>query len=173
MTDVLVFSKTAKGGNTNQSGVSEAEFSKKQAPVLLSGDPTRTGGSFPTTIRDLSILLMIVLGLAMPSGAFAQSLKTTTTITASGSPGNYTLTTTVTGIGTPAEFPTGSVSFHDTSNGNALVGTVVLGAPTFTQGFLQKPSPSTGTGPIFNASGDFNNDGNQDLVVVNATAKTP
>ena len=53
-------------------------------------------------------------------------LASTTTIAESGSWGAYTLTATVTEVGGTAP-PTGDVSFLDTSNGNAVQGSGLLG----------------------------------------------
>jgi Pro-kumamolisin, activation domain/FG-GAP-like repeat/Bacterial Ig-like domain (group 3) len=88
---------------------------------------------------------------------------TTTQIAQSGSVGNYTLTATVDGTGPVA--PTGTVSFLDASNGNAVLGTAALNAPGIT--FVNSSSPATGNGPIALAVGDFNGDGIPDLAVAN------
>jgi hypothetical protein len=99
----------------------------------------------------------------------AQTASTTTTITASGAPGNYTLTTTVSGPARPSIAPSGNVSFEDTTNGNFLLGTGNLGAPTIAQSFVQQPSPVTTFAPFAVAIGDFNRDGKGDMVVENQT----
>ena len=88
-------------------------------------------------------------------------LPTRTAIAQSGSSGNYTLTT-VGGNGSTA--PTGTVSFLDTSNGNATAGTATLAAGTGF-GFVNSSNPTAGTGGIAIATGDFNGDGVPDLVV--------
>ena len=63
------------------------------------------------------------------TGAADASVATTTTsIAQNGGVGNYTLTATVDGAGSIA--PTGTVSFLDTNNGNALLGTATLSAGT-------------------------------------------
>jgi hypothetical protein len=92
---------------------------------------------------------------------------TTTTIASSGSTGNYTLTATVTGTGAIPTVPTGSISFQDTTNANAVLGTTSLipGASTF--GFVNSSTPATGLNPVDIATGDFNGDGIPDLVITN------
>jgi len=91
---------------------------------------------------------------------------TETTITLSGLPGNYTLTATVGGTGPLV--PTGTVSFLDTSNGNALLGSATLGAGAGIN-FLNSSNPATGAGPRAIAVGDFNGDGVPDLATANDT----
>jgi hypothetical protein len=90
---------------------------------------------------------------------------TSTTIAASGSVGDYTLTGTVTAFGRATA--TGTVSFLDTSNGDTAVGSAALNPATLATVF----DPS-GSSPIslsqveFVVSGDFNNDGIPDLAVL-------
>jgi hypothetical protein len=107
-----------------------------------------------------------------PSISTAQSLTvtgthtTTTAISSSGSVGNYTLTGTVEGKGSASLWPTGSVSFVDTTNG-FVVGSAQLGASTLTQSFGSQVTYETGPSPGYVATGDFNGDGITDLVVTN------
>lgn len=89
----------------------------------------------------------------------------TTAISASGSPGNYSLTATVVGYGGSAA-PTGTVSFLDTSLGNTSLGTMTLGSGTAGAGWLISQTPSTGTYPLSEVSGDFNQDGIPDVAVL-------
>jgi len=97
---------------------------------------------------------------------------TTTTIVASGSTGNYTLIATVAGSNT--QTPTGTVSFLDTSNGNASLGTATLGAGTVTVwgSTPVSTSPGTGANPNSEAVGDFNGDGRPDLAIANQGSNT-
>ncbi|MGA3326960.1 MAG: VCBS repeat-containing protein, partial [Terriglobia bacterium] len=97
---------------------------------------------------------------------------TTTTISSSGSVGNYTLTGTVVGTGSFSLSPTGTVSFLDTSNGNNLVGSATLGTATLAQAFGTQVPYATGSssGPISVAIGDFNGDGIPDLAVADFTS---
>ena len=98
---------------------------------------------------------------------------TSTTIASSGSVGNYTLTATVVGSGLSSS-PTGSVSFLDTSNGNAVLGTGPLGIGTLglsltqVQDLNNPPTfgfPVPGASPNSVAVADFNGDGILDLAV--------
>jgi len=90
-----------------------------------------------------------------------------TAIGATGSVGNYTLVGTASAFGKPPMAAT--VSFIDTTNNNVVAATAALDPATLSRNFL--PSPGS---PIadeqsaqFVATGDFNNDGIPDLVVVN------
>jgi hypothetical protein len=93
---------------------------------------------------------------------------TATTIAQTGSAGNYTLTATVGGTASAA--PTGTVSFLDSSNGNALLGTAALGAGSaglgFFQSFNREVSQQTLPPTISAAVADFTGDGIPDLAVV-------
>jgi Bacterial Ig-like domain (group 3) len=80
---------------------------------------------------------------------------TTAAISSSGFTGNYTLTGTVVGTGSPTLSPTGIVSFLDTSNSNAVLGTATLGASTFGQAFASQVTYGTGSGAYGVAAGDF------------------
>jgi hypothetical protein len=101
--------------------------------------------------------------------------KTTTTVTAAGSPTGYDLTATVVGFASEPPTLSGSVSFTDTSNNNYPLGTVPLVLPpTFAQFFGPAPgSPiQTGSAPDVAGVGDFNQDGIPDLAIVNAATDT-
>ena len=87
----------------------------------------------------------------------------TTTIAQSGSPGNYNLAATVTGAGTA--FPTGTISFLDASDSNAVLGTASLVAGTSARTFTVSSSPTASSGPYSVAVGDFNGDGKQELAM--------
>ncbi len=93
------------------------------------------------------------------ASALAVAIPTTTTIASSGSIGNYTLTATVVGMGTNSLSPTGDVSFVDTTNGNASLGTAALGTATQLAGFTTGATSSVGSAPTSVAAGDFNGDG--------------
>jgi hypothetical protein len=96
---------------------------------------------------------------------------TTSAIAQSGNPGNYTLTATVTATG--ATGPTGKVSFLDTSNGNAVLGTATLGTATGKFAWTTPQSPSTAPEPQSITVADFNGDGIPDLAIgTNGTTGT-
>jgi hypothetical protein len=97
---------------------------------------------------------------------------TTTAIAASGSVGNYTLTATVAGPQISTFFPTGNVSFLDTTNGNASLGTATLGTATLGDPFTTGLTSDVGARPTSVAVGDFNGDGIPDLAVANSADNT-
>lgn len=92
------------------------------------------------------------------------SYASTTTLGASGSAGNYTLTATVSAFGRVT--PTGNVSFIDTTGGNFTVASANLDPASLIFSFTPgagSPLPA-GNGSYFVAAGDLNNDGIPDLV---------
>ncbi len=95
---------------------------------------------------------------------------TTTAIAATGNPSGYDLTATVVGYANHPPVMAGTVSFQDTSNGNFVLGTAPLGAPTYAENFIPATgSPFlTGGQPTAGASADFNGDGIPDLGVMNS-----
>jgi Bacterial Ig-like domain (group 3)/MBG domain (YGX type)/FG-GAP-like repeat/FG-GAP repeat len=93
---------------------------------------------------------------------------TTTTISSSGVVGDYTLTATVGGTGSRTLSPTGEVSFLDTTNSDALLGTATLGAVEGL-GFTTVDTPGVGSGPGSIVAADFNGDGILDLAVTNGS----
>jgi Bacterial Ig-like domain (group 3)/FG-GAP-like repeat len=99
---------------------------------------------------------------------------TATTIVASGTSAgsNYTLTSNVVGTGSIAFSPTPTVSFLDTSNGNASLGTATLGGSTFAQTFAPQLTSATLGDSNDVAVGDFNQDGLLDVVVLNYYASS-
>jgi hypothetical protein len=92
---------------------------------------------------------------------------TTTAISSSGLPGNYTLTGTVVGLGSLTSVLKGEVSFFDTSNSNSLLGKALLGKPASAQSFASQVSYGTGGEPDAAAVADLNGDGIPDLAVTN------
>jgi subtilase family serine protease len=91
---------------------------------------------------------------------------TTTTLTSSGTSGNYSLAAQISGAGPQAM--TGQVSFVNTSTGNSAVGSanLVAGTPSLT--WAQLSSPAAGPAPGLIAAADFNGDGVSDIAVLNA-----
>lgn len=98
----------------------------------------------------------------------AANYVSSTTLAATGSAGDYTLTSQVTFFGTAAA--AGTISFLDTSEGNALVGSAALNPVTLVDLFAPAPgSPLAMEYAEFVVSGDFNNDGIPDLAVLAST----
>jgi hypothetical protein len=106
-----------------------------------------------------------------PSASGAAALTVThsglyptgTTVSVSGSSGNYTLTAVVGGNAGTA--PTGTVSFFDASNANALLGTATLGAGAAEPSFWESLAPLQSTGGLSVVGvADLNGDGIPDIV---------
>jgi sugar lactone lactonase YvrE len=124
----------------------------------------------------------VFLGTASVAGSASSAVAlavtgaylTATTIAQSGTAGNYSLTATVVGTSPLLTGPTGTVSFLDTSNANAVLGTSALGASTAGFSLAQATgSPvAVGSGPYGMATGDFNGDGFADFVVENYNSGT-
>jgi len=95
---------------------------------------------------------------------------TTTTLAASGSSGDYTLTATVAGAGAVA--PGGTVSFTDSSQGSVTPAGATLGSGTQSLSFTSPTEANSFSEPIALASADFNGDGISDLAVVSSSANT-
>lgn len=107
---------------------------------------------------------------ASASGASALTVTSTpgpiassTTVTESGSWGNYTLAAAVTEAGRTIA-PTGIVSFLDTSNGNAVLATQTLGAAVAGVGWPNPQTINVGSNRT-ELVADLNGDGIADLVV--------
>lgn len=97
---------------------------------------------------------------------------TTTTIAKSGATGDYTLKATVSGKGSRTG-PTGKVSFLDSSNKNAVLGTATLGTSTDIFSWTTPASAATAAEPRSIVSADINGDGIPDLAIgANGTAAT-
>src|SRR5258708_32382310 len=117
-------------------------------------------GTAAATASSSSVQTLTVTGL----------YPTTTAIAATGNPSGYDLTATVVGYANHPPVMAGTVSFQDTTNGNFVLGTAPLGAPTYAENFTPAAgSPFvTGNQPAAGASADFNGDGIPDLAVMNA-----
>jgi hypothetical protein len=117
-------------------------------------------GTAAATASSSSVQTLTVTGL----------YQTTTAIAATGNPSGYDLTATVVGYANHPPVLAGTVSFQDTSNGNFVLGTAPLGAPTYAENFTQATgSPFvTGNQPAAGASADFNGDGIPDLAIMNS-----
>jgi len=89
-----------------------------------------------------------------------------TTITSTGGPGDYTLIATVTGSGTTP--PTGTVSFLDTDNANYVLGTANLTVGASGLGLINKSTTPTHADGQAITTGDFNGDGIPDVAEVSS-----
>ena len=101
------------------------------------------------------------------SGTYASS----STISATGSVGSYTLTGGVVGVGSTTVGPSGDVTFTDTSAGNKVLGTQPLGMSVLSNAFYSAPgSPfaiatsATTVRSVAIASAFLNNDNYLDVV---------
>ena len=93
----------------------------------------------------------------------------TTTISATGSPTSYTLVGTVAVFGNP--FPSGTVSFEDATNSNAVIGSSALDPASLLFASTIAPnSPAVDGTPAATVSGDFNNDGKSDIAIPQGSA---
>jgi Bacterial Ig-like domain (group 3)/FG-GAP-like repeat len=97
--------------------------------------------------------------------SLAPPANSVTALSASGSPGNYTLTATVMGNGTAA--PSGAVSFVDATNSGYVLRTATLGTAAAGLSYTMGNSYATGFSVDEIAVGDFNGDGFPDIVTMN------
>jgi hypothetical protein len=93
----------------------------------------------------------------------------TTSLTSTGTIGNYTLTGAVQGIGSLTSAPAGSIDFLDTSDGNNVLGTETLSVSTLSTTFIQNQAFAIGpdgatTRSVAIASAYLNSDNNLDVV---------
>jgi hypothetical protein len=97
---------------------------------------------------------------------YSPKLNSSITISKQGAQGSYTLSTTVKGYGAT---PTGTVSFEDSSNSNAVLTTIPLtaGPPILAPPLTANSSDGSRTGTV--VTGDFNSDGIQDIVTFDYT----
>jgi hypothetical protein len=108
-------------------------------------------------------LATLIAGLsASTPQCAAQTNKSSTTLTSTGTQGNYVFTSTVIGSGAPN--PTGSVVFTDSTTGTTL-GTVALGTANTTGGFNSPASLSSQYNPDGATVADVNGDGIPDLII--------
>jgi len=99
---------------------------------------------------------------------------TTTTLGREGKGGSYTLTATVAGavyqVGLAS--PTGTVSFVDQSDANAVLGTATLGSGVSSLTWANSQTLANGGLPASVVVADFNGDGIPDMAVANSAGDT-
>jgi hypothetical protein len=102
--------------------------------------------------------------------------SSTTTLTQSGSIGNYTLKAVIEGVDSLTAGPTGSISFLDASTGNSLLGVENLIVSTLSTSFLQLAAfpigISTTNRSVAIASAYLDTDNNLDVVTADEPATT-
>jgi hypothetical protein len=181
---VVLLTAAVKGGSTPLTG--QVNFCDATAKYC---DPIHLLGSAQLTSAGTASLQFIPgMGSHSYKAVFARTLAngasssiasnltvtasqvSTTTISASGNPGDYTLNATVTGQGAVA--PGGTVSFLDTGNANSELGSAALGNGVATLSWQNPQSPATGTQPGSIALADFNGDGIRDMAVTNSGSDT-
>ena len=101
---------------------------------------------------------------AVPVTVTATLAAPTTTINSTGSAGNYQLTGTVTTNALPA--PTGTITFSDSTNGNVVLASAVLGTPVSSSSFTNNSAPAVNSLNQMVITGDFNNNGLLDYIVI-------
>ena len=97
------------------------------------------------------------------SGVQSETVAPPTSISATGSAGNYTLTGTVNAPN--SQLLSGTLSFLDASNGNYPVGSATLTAVSSALSFSSANSPALSGAPYSVIAGDFNGDGIPDLAM--------
>jgi hypothetical protein len=129
-------------------------------------------------IYSIKAVFQGLSGFVPPSSSLPQTVTVTgnasyssfPVIAETGTAGNYSLIGGVAAFGrTP---PNGTISFLDTTNGNAVLGTPTLDLATLRFNFLGSTQPPTGTGQQPGAAvlADVNNDGRLDMILaVNET----
>jgi hypothetical protein len=124
-------------------------------------------------IYSIKAVFQGLAGFVPPSSSLPQTVTVTgnasyssfPVIAETGTAGNYSLIGGVAAFGrTP---PNGTISFLDTTNGNAVLGTPTLDLATLGFNFLGSTQPPTQTGPQPGTTvlADVNNDGRLDLIL--------
>ncbi len=121
-----------------------------------------TPGASPAYMASNSATVALVV-----SGSAAKA-KTATTLTVSGNAGQYSMTATVQGIVNRPGLAAlaGSVSFLDTTTGNAVLGTSTVGPASSGVNLINSKNLPLPTASSLIATADFNGDGFPDLATV-------
>jgi len=123
--------------------------------------------------HNIKVIYLGIAGVAQPATSANSPLlvlangssPSTTVLTVTGSPGNYTLTATVTGNGGTA--PTGTISLLDSTNNDFELGSTSLGIGAGGLSFVNMATVPTGKGPVYMVAGDFDTQLNPYLAVAN------
>jgi hypothetical protein len=124
-----------------------------------------SGGTYQYKAIFLSTTAYFTSTSSTSSLSVTGIFPTFTTITQSGSAGDYTLTAAVNTSARSLPGPTGGVSFLDTSSNNAVVTTAALGYAVLAPTLVNATNPQIGNEPTWTVSGDFNGDGYLDIAV--------
>ena len=149
---------------TNNCGSSVAGESSCtiQLNFLPSAAGVRTGTLAITDDANGSPHTVGLSGVSEPAGTGI----TTTVATANGQAGLFNITGVVTETYGAAN-PTGILTFLDTTNNDAVLGTASLQAGVSGQNLVNGPSSATGGEQVSAVSADFNGDGKADLAILN------
>jgi Bacterial Ig-like domain (group 3)/FG-GAP-like repeat/FG-GAP repeat len=176
-----VVTLTASVSNPAPVARGTVNFCNASMPVCLKGDGLY-GSAQLTSVGTASVKMIFGVGahdiravfLATSANAASASVTSTLTVTpsqidasstslaVSGSAGDYTLSGTVSGYGNQPL--TGTVSFLDTTNSNAQIGSASLGTPSYVM--TSPVTYTTGVTPTV-AVADINGDGIPDAVTGN------
>jgi N-acetylneuraminic acid mutarotase len=129
--------------------------------------PMRFGAGAHQVVARFQVQSSLAASVSPGSAISIDNALTTASLASSGTSAGYELTATITGLG-PKTAPTGSVQFIDTSNNNAVLGTVQLEGATESQSYVVGPEiPDTAGYGWYTTTADLNGDGIPDVIVVN------
>jgi hypothetical protein len=163
--------------NNSALGVAQLTFPSATASLKIGSGPIgnhsykavfRANNSYASSTSN--IVTYAVTGIYLSS----------TSVTASGTVGNYTLAGTVNGIGSLTTAPTGKISFLDASAGNNVLGTENLVVSTLSTTFVQNqpfaiggPGAGATARSVAIASAYLDGDNNLDVVTADPTPDSP
>jgi len=132
--------------------------------------PMRFGAGAHQVVARFQVQSTLAASVSPVTAISINNALTTAGLASSGTSAGYELTATIAGFG-PKNAPTGSVQFIDTSNNNAVLGTVQLEGATESQSYVVGPEiPDTAGFGWYTTTADLNGDGIPDVIVVNGVA---